>query len=174
MATRKTIRLRESATAVVRLEAELALRRAEFDRLAASAPAVRGIGEQELAKRKKTGALLEIAEAIVRIENEIRIRRAEFERLVVGRDDIAEEKPNAGDLKPLARTSSLPLRVQSVLDVSARAMTAHDIAAQIGEPIDSVRAALSKLFSRRTIDRIASGVYRSTAAGHKRAAGEDD
>src|SRR5262245_42460352 len=128
---------------------------------------------------RRSARLLELAKEIIQLENSLALCRAEFERLAHGTEPT--ERHGSTDVEfgvptrpALARTSSLPQRVQSVLDVSSGSLTAQDIAAQLGAPLDSVRAALSKLVVRESVERIGTGVYRSTAGGHRRAAGEDD
>lgn len=159
----------------------MVLRRAEFERIASVGCSTDGpvprdpqVGHAHIADR-----LIQIAGEIARLESDLELRRSAFHRLLAGDgewssvpNEVVRAVPPA--LKPLARASSLPLRVQSVLDVSPRALTAHDVAAQISEPVDSVRAALSKLVSRGTVERVTVGVYRSIQAGHRTAAGDDD
>lgn len=135
---------------------------------------------------KKTQKLLLLAKQIVHLENELAFLRAEFARLAGEQDseggyvddatafstaDVATERLA---LRPLARTSTLPDRVLSALDLSGASLTAQDIAAQVGAPLDSVRSALSKLVNGGSVARVSPGLYRSTAGGHRRAAGEDD
>ncbi len=132
----------------------------------------------------KTARLLQLARYIVQLENELALRRAEFARLthepeqmVLPLDAPGDGTPDAVASGPfLARTTGLPVRVQSVLDLSPKPLTAGDIALQLGQPesIDTIRAVLSKLLARGTVERPGVGLYRSARGGHKSAAGEDD
>jgi hypothetical protein len=174
MNSRRAARLLAQATHIARLEHELALRRAEFEGVAGAKAPNSGPPTQ------RSEQLLRIAAAVVQLESDIAVRRDGFERLVradAGEPDDADAERAARSpppLRPLARTSSLPVRVQSVLDLSARPLTALDVAAQIGEPVDSVRTALSKLHAREAVQRVAPGLYRSNGGGHRKAASEDD
>jgi hypothetical protein len=132
---------------------------------------------------RKTHRLLQIAKEILVRENEVAVLRREFDRLAgedggpAGNDEARPAATQALPRPPLARTSSLPQRIQDVLDLSPNPLTTFDIAVQLGdkESIDSIRAALSKLIGRRDVERVAQGVYRSTrAGGHRRAAGGQD
>lgn len=126
---------------------------------------------------RKKARLLELAKEIVRREGELSLLQREFERLTEDGDRERDQKePTSLPRPPLARTSSYVQRVQSTLDLSSRPMSAHEIAAVLREPraLDTIRAVLSKLIGRETVERVAPGMYRSLIGGHRSASGDDD
>ena len=125
--------------------------------------------------------MLQIAREMVRLENELAVLRAEFDRLTQDGPSLPVDRGaqlSHAELtpRPLARTSAFPQRIQSVLDLSSKPLTAHDIASLLQEPgsVDTIRAVLSKLLARGGVERVAVGLYRSTIGGHRSAAGDDD
>jgi hypothetical protein len=123
-----------------------------------------------------------LAKSIAKLETTLELLRAEFDRLAGEGDEGGEgpaqvrshEEVRIGPA--LARTSPLTERVQSALDRSCSPLTAAEISVQIDAPasLESVRAALSKLLARDSIERVATDLYRAKHIGHRRASGEDD
>ena len=127
---------------------------------------------------RKASRLLLLAREIVRREQELGRLRAEFTRLAGDDPQLELPLPSPADdavapviapsvpmRRPLAKGTTLALRIIALLDGNRRPMTAPELHTLLnsGESIDTIRTTLSKLAARRAISRVGTGTYGSLA-----------